>query len=83
MLKYVNKKQNYYKLFNINTRIVKTASSEQYTLYHLLLKKHYKLYTGEVSFVSTVNTVLNLHKPFKSFFITRKPKSYPFKVLKT
>lgn len=77
------KKHIYLILNKKKKNIVIKKPSIKYTIYNFLIKKKYKLYTGEKKFKHLINNILILNKPFKFFIITKKPKSYPFKLLKS
>jgi len=83
MLKLYKTKSYLYKIGNIKNNKIKINPYENYTVFNLLLKKTYLLYTGESLFFSGKNSPSYLKKNFSYFIITRKPKSYPFKVIKS
>ena len=82
MLKYFTKKNKIYKLFQIKKKYIYVNYKQTYSVYYLLIKKKYILHTGETFYLSKIHNPLNLKKNFKQFIITKKPKSYPFRVIK-
>lgn len=81
MLQYWSCKNHYYKLLT-NKYYIHMNPKTKYTIYHFLLKKKYRLYNGEFFFWHNANNIKFINKPFNDFIITKKPKSYPLKVIK-
>lgn len=47
MLQVGKQKQSLYEIFNKKNKILNIKKRKTYTIYHFILNKHYKLYTGE------------------------------------
>lgn len=73
-------KSHLYKLLKKNK--IAVCPSTKITILHLYLKKQYLVNTGETAFYQNKLNVTCLNKPFFYLIVTRKPKAYPFKIIK-
>lgn len=71
-----------YTLLDGKQSLIKVNPTKKYTLLHHLLNKKYILTTGDTILITKINEIININKNFNYFIVTRKPKSYPFKVIK-
>lgn len=73
-------KSHLYKLFYNNQ--IKICPSTKISILHFYFKKKYFMTTGNSIFYQKKLNVVFLNKPFFFLIITKKPKAYPFKIIK-
>lgn len=81
MFNKIKYKSHLYKL--LFKQIIKVHPSTNISLIHIILKKKYLVTTGQEKFYQLKFNVMYLNKPFFAVVVTKKPKSYPFKIIKT
>lgn len=82
MFKCIYLKTNYYWLLN-NKKLKLVKNYEKYSILYLILNKNRKVDIGKFKYLQKKNYIIEFNKPFFFFNITKYPKSYPFKHIKS
>lgn len=81
MFKFCSTKTNLYKKLKIGNKNINLM--EKYDIFHLKLTSSSVIHSGHTIFKDKSKKLIFLNKPFFFFVITRVPKPYPFKVIKS
>lgn len=81
MFKFISIKTNLYKL--LISKKINIKNFEKYDIMCYLLQTKKKIKIGNIYFFFNKNYIIQLNKPIFSFNITRYPKSYPFKEIRS
>jgi len=81
MFKYIYIKTNLYKILSKKKHKIKNFEKNNIIIYSLINNKNINI--GNATYNINKNYIIYLNKPFFFFNITRIPKSYPFKEIKS